>query len=84
MSKRALEGCRRSVVALDDLGSLASLFLQLEGRLKEVHVETRGRIEPSHGQRCFDTFETPIADQPANDGAVLLLNERLVVLLIGA
>ena len=84
MSKRPLEGCRRSVIALDDLGSLAPLLLQLERRLEEVHVQARGRIESGHGLRRFDAFEAAVADQPSHNGAVLLLDERLVVLLVGA
>jgi hypothetical protein len=72
------------MIALDHLGALAALLLQLERRLEEVHVEARGRIEPRHDLRGLDTFEAAVADQPAHHRAVLLLHERLVVLLVGA
>ena len=47
-------------------------------------MQTRRRIEPSHGRRCFNTLKAAIANQAANDGAVLLLDKGLVVLLVGA
>ena len=84
MPNRALKGSRRRVVALDDLGTLAPLLLQLERWLEEVHVQARGRIEPSHDLCRLDAFETAVADQPAHHSSVLLLDECLVVLLVGA
>ena len=84
MSKRALERCRRIMITLDDLGAFAPLLLQLERRLEEVHVEACCRIEPRHDPCRLGAIEAAVADEPAHDGTVLLLDERLVVLLVGA
>src|SRR5688572_24590625 len=84
MSKPALERCRRVMIALDDLGTFAPLLLQLERRLEEVHVEACCRIEPRHDPYRLGAIEAAVADEPAHDGTIFLLDERLVVLLVGS
>src|SRR5262249_54444515 len=84
MRHNALIGRHRSMGTLDDLGTFAPLFLQLERWLKEVHVETRRRIEPGHHFRRLNAIEAAVADEPAHDGAVLLLDESLIILLVSA
>src|SRR5262245_16317601 len=80
----ALIGRYRSMIALDDFRPLASLLLQLEGRLEEVHVEARRRIEPGQHFRGFHAVEAAVADEPAHDGTVLLLDESLIILSVWA
>src|SRR5512134_1295336 len=57
---------RRASLALDDLGALAPLLLQLEGGLEEVHVESRRRIEARERLRRLETLEAAVADQPTD------------------
>src|SRR5215211_3699767 len=71
------------MIALDHLGAFAPLLLQLERRLEEVHVEPGRRVEPGHHARRRDAVEPAISHQPSDDRAVLLLDEGLVVLLVG-
>jgi hypothetical protein len=72
------------MIALDHFRPFATLLLQLEGRLEEVDVEPCRRIEAAHHTCCFDAIEAAVAHQPAYDRTVLLLDERLVVFLVGA
>src|SRR5215216_515825 len=71
------------MIALDHLGAFAPLFLQLERRLEEVHIEPGRRVEPGHHARRRDAVEPAISHQSSDDRAVLLLDEGLVVLLVG-
>src|SRR5450759_5806111 len=56
------------------LGSLPRLLKQLEGRLEVVHVEPDCKIELAEQLSSDDARETVVADEPPDDGAVLLLN----------
>lgn len=57
---------------------------QLEWRLEEIDVQPHRVIEANKCCRGFGTHEPAIADQPSNDGAVLLLDPCLIILPIGA
>src|SRR3979411_948252 len=83
MRQRPLTGRRRSMIALDHFRPFAALLLQLERRLEEVDVEPRRRVEADHHARCFYALEAAVAHQAAHDRTVLLLDERLVVFLVG-
>src|SRR5262249_32646199 len=50
---------------------------------KIIHIQANQPIKPSQALACDQTGEPSIADEPPNDGAVLLLDPRLVVLLVG-
>src|ERR1700704_417460 len=83
MRQRPLTGRRRSMIALDHFRPFAALLLQLERRLEEVDVEPRRRVEADHHARCFYALEAAVAHQAAHDRSILLLDERLVVFLVG-
>lgn len=51
--------------------------------LEEVHEQPRRSIEFSQQLGRFQALEPTIANHPAHDGAVLLLDERLIVLPVG-
>jgi hypothetical protein len=80
--ERARTGRFRHVVALGDARPDAALLSQLEGRLKEVNEESGCGIQTRQRFARTETFESPIADQPPYDGAILLLDPCLVVLPI--
>ncbi|MFK4627649.1 hypothetical protein ABIF02_000176 [Bradyrhizobium elkanii] len=71
------------MIALDHFSPFATLLLQLERRLEEVDVEPCRRIEAAHHTRRLDAIEAAIAHEAADDGTILLLDKRLIVLLIG-
>jgi hypothetical protein len=71
------------MITFDHFRSFATLLLQLERRLEEVDVQPGRRIKASHHACRFDAVEAAVAHQPAHDRTVLLLDERLVVLLVG-
>src|SRR5271168_1241740 len=83
MGQRTLTGRRRSMIALDHFRPFAALLLELERRLEEVDVEPCRRIEAAHHACRFEAVEAAVAHKTAHDGTVLLLDERLIVLLIG-
>src|SRR6476469_6979505 len=56
--------CGRRMIALDDLRALATLLLELERRLEEVHMQARCRVETCHHARRLDPIEAPVADEP--------------------
>src|SRR4029078_11121644 len=84
MRQCALIGRARIMIALDHLGAFAPLLLQLERRLEEVHVKPCRRVEPSHHARRLGTVEPAVSHQSSDNCAVLLLDERLIVLLVSA
>jgi len=47
MRQSSLIGRGRIMIALDHLGAFTPLLLQLERRLKEVHIKGRGGMEPA-------------------------------------
>ena len=51
---------------------------------KKIHEQAHGTIKSGEKRRCFKTFEPAIANHPPNDGAILLLDEGLIVLLVRA
>src|SRR5260370_6755688 len=83
MRQRPRTGRRRRMIALDHFRSFAALLLQLERRLEEVDVEPCRRIEARHHACRFDAVEAAVAHQAPYNSTVLLLDERLVVLLVG-
>ena len=72
------------VVLLDDACPVPRFRLQLERRLKEVDVEACDRIKLGEGRRGGHAAQATVADQSAHNGAVLLLDPGLVVLLVGS
>jgi hypothetical protein len=68
----------RGMIALDDLGALASLLLQLERGLEEVDVQPSGRKQASQSSRRFNALEAAVAHQASDDRSVLLLNESCI------
>lgn len=67
--------CRRAV-CLAHTGTVALLGYQYERRLEEVDEQPRRSIEFSRQLGRFQALEPTIADHPAHDGAILLLDER--------
>jgi len=47
-------------------------------------VQPRRRVEARHHAGRFDTIKAAVADEPPHHGTVLLFNECLVILLVGA
>src|SRR6476619_4386344 len=72
------------MIDLDHFSPFAALLLQLERRLEEVDVKPCRRIEAAHYARRLEAIEAPIAHETADDGTILLLDERLIVLLVRA
>src|SRR5713101_2345334 len=83
MRQCTLIGRRRWMIAFDHFRPFAALLLELERRLEEVDVEPCRRIEATHHTRRFEAVEATVAHQATHDGTVLLLDERLIVLLVG-
>src|SRR5260370_38507232 len=83
MRQRTLIGRRRGMTALDHFRPFAALLLGLERRLKEVDVGPGRRIKAAHYARRFEAVEAAVAHQATHNGTILLLDERLVVLLVG-
>src|ERR1700688_1343362 len=83
MRQRALIGRQRSMITLDYFRPFAALLLELERRLKEVDVEPCRRIKAAYHARRFETVEAAVAHQATHNGTILLLDERLIVLLVG-
>ncbi|MEH2711669.1 hypothetical protein DXU06_45025 [Bradyrhizobium elkanii] len=73
-----------NMIALDHLRALASLVLQLEGRLEKVGVQPRCSIQTFKYARRLDTIEPTVSHESPDDRAVLLLDESLIILLVGA
>src|SRR5262252_1026420 len=71
------------MIALDHFRAFAALLLQLERRLEEVDVEPCSSVEPGHHSRRVRTVKAAVAHWSTHNRAVLLLDECLVVLLIG-
>jgi hypothetical protein len=72
------------MITLDYFRPFAALLLELERRLKEIDVKPCRRIEAAHHARRLDAVEAAIAHKAADNGAILLLDKRLIVLLVGA
>src|SRR4051812_43435052 len=83
MLQEALAWRGRLVVLLLHLGPLTRLGLELERRLEVIHIQSQGLIELPENLSCNDPRETLVAHDSPNDGAILLLDPGLVVLLIG-
>ncbi|MGY3560198.1 hypothetical protein ACVWXP_003467 [Bradyrhizobium sp. USDA 4463] len=81
--RQALVWCSRRAVCLRYTGTVALLGYQFERGLEEVHEQPRRSIEFSQQLGRFQALEPTIADYPAHDGAVLLLDERLVIFSVG-
>ena len=74
--------CRRGAVIFANTRAITFFSDQFEGRLEKIHEQAHGTIEFGEKRRCFKTFEPAIANHPPNDGAILLLDEGLIVLLV--
>src|ERR1700758_2430097 len=72
------------MITLDYFCALASLVLQLKGRLEEVGVQPRCSIQTFQYTRRLAAIEATVSHKPSDDCAVLLLDESLIILLIGA
>ncbi|MGY4281032.1 hypothetical protein ACVWXO_000252 [Bradyrhizobium sp. LM2.7] len=66
------------------LRSLASLVLQLEGWLQEVRVQPRCSIQKFQHACRLDAIEATVSHKSPEDRAILLLDESLIILLLGA
>jgi hypothetical protein len=82
MRQCTLIGRRREMIPFDHFSPFAALLLQLERRLEEVDVEPSRRIETAHHTGRLDAVEAAIANEAADDGTILLLDEGLIVLLV--
>ena len=71
------------MIALDHFSALASLVVKLEGRRDEVGVQPRCRIQTFQHARRLDTIEATVSDKSPDHRAVLLLDESLIILLVG-
>src|SRR5450631_4821511 len=83
MRQSARIGRGRNMIALDHFRALASLVLQLEGRLEEVGVQPRCGIQAFQHARRLDAIEATVSHKSPDDRAVLLLYESLIILLVG-
>src|ERR1700741_1379305 len=72
------------MITLDYFCALASLVLQLKGRLEEVGVQPRCSIQTFQHTRRLAAIEATVSHKPSDDRAVLLLDESLIILLVGA
>ena len=84
MSQRALIGRQWSMITLDHFCPFAALLLQLERRLEEVDVKPCRRIEAAHHAHRLNAIEAAVGHEATDDGTILLLDKRLIVLLVGA
>lgn len=67
---------------LRHLRAVTCLGFQFERWLEEVDVEPRNLVKGSKDFRGLQTLQPSVADQAANDSAILLLDPRVVVLLV--
>src|SRR5215472_13089907 len=83
---RESSSCRdlRSVIAFDYPSANAGLLFELERGLEQVGVQSGSGIEPNQSLRRSDPFQPAVANETANDRAVLLLDPGLIVLAVGA
>src|SRR6202007_2578163 len=72
------------MITLDYLCALASLVLELKGRLEEVGVQPRCSIQTFQHTRRLAAIDATVSHKPSDDRAVLLLDESLIILLVGA
>src|SRR5205807_7623680 len=72
------------VVALGDLSALAVLLGELEGRLEEVHEQSRSATQARDGLGGRYPLKAAIAQELPHDRAVLLFDPSLVVLAVRA
>jgi putative transposase len=71
------------MIAFGDLRTVALLGSQLERGLEEIH-EQPGRPKKAHdGPGRRQDFKAPIAQKLPYNGAILLLDPRLVILAVG-
>src|SRR5262245_61665991 len=80
--QQTLAGGGRLVVAFLDPGPLPDLGTQLHRRLEVVHEQPHVLVQPGQALTRRQPRETLVADEAADDGAVLLLDPGLVVLVI--
>src|SRR5258708_14953266 len=81
--QQPLTGRLRRMVALGHVSALTVLLRELEGGLEEVHEQTRCAVQSRDGLRGGEALKTTVAEQPAHNSAVLLLNPGLIVLAPG-
>src|ERR1700747_1098524 len=72
------------MITLDYFCALASLVLQLKGRLEEVGVQPRCSIQTFQHTRRLAAIEATVSHKPSDARAALLLDESLIILLVGA
>ena len=71
------------MIALGHLCAVALFGSQFERGLEEVHEQPGRSVEARDCPRCRQAFKAPIAQELAHNGAVLLLDPRLIVLAVG-
>lgn len=84
MVQDALIWCHRRIVATREMAAAADFLAQLHARLEEVGVEPQELIELVEQLDLVGLIVAIIAHGGADDGVVLLLDEAVVVLAIGA
>ncbi|HMB02522.1 MAG TPA: hypothetical protein VKP69_02145 [Isosphaeraceae bacterium] len=83
MSQEAVARSRGLVILLLDLGALADLGPELERWLEIIHIRADHAVKASQALAGDQAREALIAHEPADDGAILLLDPSLVILLVG-
>src|SRR5438105_10871561 len=83
MSYKAIAGSRGLVILLLDLGSLSGLGPELERWLEIIHIQANHPVKASQALAGDQAREALVAHEPPNDGAVLLLDPGLIILLVG-
>src|ERR1043166_6596563 len=68
------------MISLCYLRAGSTLFGQLERRLKKIHEEPRRGVETGERLGYRYAFKASVADHPAHDRAILLLDPCLIVL----
>jgi hypothetical protein len=81
--QQPLAGPRRAAISLAHARAVAVLLGELEGGPEVVDEQPRRRLEPTQPGGGFQPLEAAVADHAPDDGAVLLLDPRLVVHAVG-
>ena len=72
----------RRIILLGYLRTLANFRLQLERGLEEVHVQAPHLVEFTERGGGSRSLQPPVADQPPDNGSVLLFDPGLIVLFV--
>src|SRR4030042_5784301 len=84
MAQKAVAGRHWFIIISSYLCCYLFLFPQLEGRLEIVHIKSDSLIKGRQGLAGDDSRVTIMANEPTNNGPILLLNPSLIVLSISS